>query len=46
LTNLGISFLLRLVLGKRVKPQIGEFKENLLMLRYTKDLFILNEEVV
>jgi len=39
-------FLLRLVLGKRVKPQIGEFKENLLMLRYTKDLFILNEEVV
>ena len=38
--------LLRLILGKRIELQIGEFKENLIMLRYTKDLFILNKEVV
>jgi len=38
--------LLKLILGKRVKPQIGEFKENLIMLRYTKDLFILNKGVI
>jgi len=37
-------FLLRIVLGKRVEPQIGEFKENFLMLRYTKDLFISNKK--
>ncbi|MGB2728975.1 MAG: ATP-grasp domain-containing protein [Halobacteriota archaeon] len=36
--------LLRLILGKRIEPQIGEFKENLVMLRYTRDLFILNKE--
>jgi len=38
--------LLRLVLGKRVKPQIGKFKENLLMLRYTKNLFISDKEAI
>ena len=38
--------LLRQILGKRIEPQIGEFKENLIMLRYTKDLFILNKEVI
>ena len=38
--------LLRLILGKRIDPQIGEFKENLIMLRYTKDLFIQNGDVI
>jgi len=38
--------LLKLALNKRVEPQIGEFKENLIMLRYTKDLFISNKELI
>lgn len=38
--------ILRLINGKRLKSQIGEFKENLIMLRYTKDLFIQNGEVI
>jgi len=38
--------LLRLILGKRTEPQIGKFKENIIMLRYTKDLFILNKGVI
>lgn len=38
--------ILRLINGKRLEPQIGEFKENLIMLRYTKDLFIQNGEVI
>lgn len=38
--------ILRLISGKRLEPQIGEFKENLIMLRYTKDLFIQNGEVI
>ncbi|MDY6894121.1 MAG: ATP-grasp domain-containing protein [Thermotogota bacterium] len=38
--------LLKLILGERIEPQIGEFKENLIMLRYTRDLFILNNEVI
>lgn len=38
--------LFRLILGKRIEPQIGEFKEDLIMLRYTKDLFILNKEMI
>jgi len=38
--------ILRLINGKRVRSQIGEFKENLIMLRYTKDLFIQNGEVI
>lgn len=32
--------LIRLVLGKEVKPCIGDFKEGLYMLRYTEDLFV------
>ncbi len=32
--------LLKLILGEKIEPQIGQFKENLTMLRYTKDLFI------
>ncbi|MCM8831834.1 MAG: ATP-grasp domain-containing protein [Candidatus Omnitrophica bacterium] len=35
--------LLNIILGKKIEPQIGKFKENLVMLRYTKDLFILNK---
>jgi len=38
--------LIRLILGKRIEPQIGEFKDNFIMLRYTKDLFILNAKVI
>ena len=37
--------LLDLVLGNEVKPMVGEFKENLTMLRYTQDLFLINQEV-
>ncbi|MBC7261122.1 MAG: ATP-grasp domain-containing protein, partial [Chloroflexi bacterium] len=32
--------LLRLVMGKEVKPAIGEFEDGYLMLRYTEDLFL------
>ena len=39
-------FLIRLLLGKKVRPQIGEFKESVVMLRYTKDIFILNGKVI
>lgn len=38
--------ILRLINGKGLKSQIGEFKENIIMLRYTKDLFIQNGEVI
>jgi len=38
--------ILRLIKGKRIEPQIGEFKENLIMLRYTKDLFIKNGDLI
>jgi len=38
--------ILRLISGKRIEPQIGEFRENLIMLRYTEDLFIQNGEVI
>lgn len=37
--------LVRLVLGKEVKPFIGEFKEGYYMLRYTEDLFLSEQEV-
>lgn len=32
--------IIKLLSGKKVKPSIGRFKENIVMLRYTKDLFI------
>jgi carbamoyl-phosphate synthase large subunit len=32
--------LVRLVSGKEVKPCVGEFKDNLYMLRYTEDIFV------
>ena len=37
--------LVRLILGKEVKPTIGEFKDKLYMLRYTEDLFLTEQEV-
>ena len=37
--------LIRLIAGKVVKPQIGDFKENLIMLRYTKDFFISDKRL-
>lgn len=45
--NLGIEagantpmFLVKLVKGEKLEPVIGEFKDGLVMLRYTKDYFI------
>jgi carbamoyl-phosphate synthase large subunit len=38
--------LVRLIAAKKVESQIGIFKENLIMLRYTKDIFISDGEVV
>ena len=32
--------LVRLVLGREVKPCVGDFKDNLYMLRYTDDIFV------
>ena len=32
--------ILKLILGKKIKPMIGKFTEDLLMLRYTKDIFL------
>jgi len=32
--------LVRLVSGKEVKPCVGEFRDNLYMLRYTEDIFV------
>jgi len=37
--------LVRLILGKEVKPIIGEFKDKLYMLRYTEDVFLSEREV-
>lgn len=37
--------LIKLVLGKKIEPQIGKFEEDLIMLRYTEDLFISNKEI-
>ncbi|ACA60270.1 protein of unknown function DUF201 [Candidatus Desulforudis audaxviator MP104C] len=37
--------LVRLVMGKEVKPAIGEFEDGYLMLRYTADLFLREQEV-
>lgn len=38
-------YLVRLVMGKEVLPMVGEFKDNLMMLRYTEDIFVNAEEV-
>lgn len=32
--------LIKLILGRKVKPAIGKFRENLTMLRYTEDIFL------
>lgn len=37
--------LLRRVRGEAVSPRMGEFKDGLMMLRYTEDLFIAEREV-
>lgn len=37
--------LVRLVLGREVKPSIGEFKHGYYMLRYTEDLFLDEQEM-
>lgn len=37
--------LIQLITGKIVEPQIGDFEENLIMLRYTQDLFIPEYEI-
>lgn len=39
------QMLVRLVLGKEVKPSIGDFEDGLYMLRYTEDLFLSEEEI-
>ncbi len=39
-------FLLQLISGEKIEPQIGNFKEDLLMLRYTDDLFIIRNRVI
>ena len=39
-------FLLKLIAGKKIESQIGNFKEDLLMLRYTNDLFIAKNKVI
>lgn len=33
-------FLIKLLKGEKLKPMIGEFKDNYVMLRYTEDLFL------
>jgi carbamoyl-phosphate synthase large subunit len=38
--------LLELVLGKKLEPQIGKYKKNLLMLRHTADMFMTDNQVV
>jgi len=38
--------LIKLVSGENIKPQIGNFKDGLIMLRYTSDLFILDGNLV
>ena len=38
--------LLKTIFGEKMDSTIGQFKENLIMLRYTKDLFILNKEEI
>lgn len=39
-------FLLRSVLGRKNKPQIHKFKKNMVMLRYTKDYFLLENKII
>ena len=37
--------LIRMVLGKEVKPSIGDFEDRYYMLRYTEDIFLSEQEV-
>lgn len=38
--------LIKLIAGENIKPQIGNFKENLVMLRYTKDFFVGGDKLI
>jgi carbamoyl-phosphate synthase large subunit len=37
--------LLQLIQGKKIYPQIGDFTDNLLMMRYTEDIFLYANDV-
>jgi carbamoyl-phosphate synthase large subunit len=39
------SLLLRICLGEKISPRIGEFKENLYMLRHWKEIFVEEERI-
>jgi len=39
------QMLVCLILGKEIKPSIGDFEDGLYMLRYTEDLFLGEEEI-
>ena len=39
------AFLIRLLSNKVVDPCIGDFKDNFMMLRYTRDIFVSDEEM-
>jgi len=39
------QMLIRLILNKEVAPIIGEFEDNLYMLRYTEDVFVNEEKI-
>lgn len=38
-------YLIRVILGKEVRPEIGQFEDGYLMLRYTEDIFLSEQEV-
>lgn len=38
-------YLIRVILGKDVRPEIGQFEDGYLMLRYTEDIFLSDQEV-
>lgn len=39
-------YLVRLAMGKKVEPMIGDFREGLYMLRYTEDLFVHESDLL
>jgi carbamoyl-phosphate synthase large subunit len=39
------ELLIRMVLGEKVAPRLGEFKENLIMLRWEDAVFINGEDM-
>ncbi len=38
-------YLIRLIMGRDVRPTVGEFKDGYFMLRYTEDIFLSEQEV-